>query len=467
MLDILGGPVGPVILAGMRSVALAFASVLCASELLRAKSPTFWLLSAANVGGLALLLAELAYASPVSNASIPLDLAPLRAGLELLFVLVLCLGFQSSLWLGGHRLARTAGLSCSAVAALVLVGQLLWLQRGAERHAFAQWWFAQLVWLLELAILLATAVLVGRSPLAARHSIATSLVALSAGVAVGGRLLTVGPTGAGPLGDLFVGSGFLLLACAIFFNVVATSDEHAAARATLQQRIADEQRAVLAGTMAAGIAHEIASPLTALAHHAKRAMSTDDAEKRQRSLGLILDEIWRVAGIAHSLTQFARPGADEIRLVRPEKVLADLLVFVEPELRQRKVRARVQSEGEPPPVQVNPERLRQVFLNLLRNAWEATEPGGEIVALVKSAGDTVRIEVRDTGKGIPADRLPHLFEPFFSDKGDEGSGLGLFVCRELVLSYGGDIRAESQLGSGSRFMVELPVGVPATPRPGQ
>ncbi len=458
MVEILYGPVGPLFLAGMRLVALAMGAALSVSELLRSKSATFWFLSAANVGGFALLLAELGYASPVGDSILPIRLAPLRTGSEVLFALIVCLGFLWSLAPRRRWFPPAVIGMCLTVLVGVVLIQVFWLHIGAERRAFGDWWPAQILRATEILILLGTALLIGCSLIAAKHLIATSLFAMAAGIALGGRLLTVALTPQGPVGDVLVLIGFLLLASAIFFNIVASNEQHAMARTWLQQRLADEQRAVLAGIMAAGIAHEIASPLTALAHHAKRAMTSSDQEKRQRSLELIIDEIWRVAGIAQSLTHFARPQTREIKLVELEPIITQLVELVEPQLRQRKVKVRIEKSEHPPPVQANPERLRQVFLNLLRNAWEASDDGGEIFVRLKAARGRARVEVCDNGKGIPAERLEHLFEPFFSDKGTEGSGLGLFISRELVLSYGGEIRVESQLGSGSTFIVELPAG---------
>jgi signal transduction histidine kinase len=116
---------------------------------------------------------------------------------------------------------------------------------------------------------------------------------------------------------------------------------------------------------------------------------------------------------------------------------------------------------EPPAVLADPDRLEQVLVNLLRNGVRHTPPGGIVAVLVAVEEDSVRIEVRDTGKGIPSEDMPHVWERFYRGaearvKDNRGAGLGLALVKELTEAMGGTVEVESILGQGSCFIVRLP-----------
>jgi signal transduction histidine kinase len=106
-------------------------------------------------------------------------------------------------------------------------------------------------------------------------------------------------------------------------------------------------------------------------------------------------------------------------------------------------------------VQGDPQRLRQVLVNLVGNAADASQPGAHVTIRAKPADGRVAIEVEDHGRGIRADDLPRIFEPFFTTRPD-GTGLGLAICHKVVRAHGGDIQVRSTIGSGSTFTIVLP-----------
>ena len=115
-------------------------------------------------------------------------------------------------------------------------------------------------------------------------------------------------------------------------------------------------------------------------------------------------------------------------------------------------------EDQLPAIRANVGRLQQVFLNLLLNARDAMESGGTISLRTRSDGEAVRVEVIDTGHGIPPENLPRLFDPFFTTKaGRKGTGLGLSVTYGIVREHGGRIEVASQPGAGTRFQLEFPL----------
>jgi signal transduction histidine kinase len=119
--------------------------------------------------------------------------------------------------------------------------------------------------------------------------------------------------------------------------------------------------------------------------------------------------------------------------------------------------------GEVPPITCSPSQLNQVFLNLVTNAAQATEDGKGEIAITTRAPDPEHVEiiVADNGKGIPADVLPKIFDPFFTTKEvGKGTGLGLSIAYKIVQAHGGQITVDSKVGTGTRFVVRLPVHPP-------
>jgi signal transduction histidine kinase len=136
--------------------------------------------------------------------------------------------------------------------------------------------------------------------------------------------------------------------------------------------------------------------------------------------------------------------------------LAELLDFFEPACADADVRLERQLGPSLPQIMVDRDLMKQAVLNLLNNAVQAMHGGGTLRVRTWSTGDRVRIEVSDTGTGIPPDVLPRIFDPYFTTR-DAGTGLGLPTVRRIVAEHGGEIGVESRLGHGTTFTVTLPV----------
>ncbi|MBA2370331.1 MAG: histidine kinase, partial [Chloroflexi bacterium] len=124
-----------------------------------------------------------------------------------------------------------------------------------------------------------------------------------------------------------------------------------------------------------------------------------------------------------------------------------------------------------PDVVASSDQLKQVILNLLLNAAESMPEGGTITVttqVYRDAGarflrsDAIQLQIRDTGTGIADEHMPHIFEPFFSTKGEKGTGLGLWVSNGMIQSHGGSLQVRSRLGVGTTFSITLPIGGPPT-----
>ena len=237
----------------------------------------------------------------------------------------------------------------------------------------------------------------------------------------------------------------------------------------LQARLAQADRLASLGTLAAGVAHEINNPLTALLANLQLAQRAITAG-RVAPAGPALDDLRSLLGQAHEaadmvkvivrdLKLFARPDQAQPVAVDVDKVLASSLRLAATEVKQR---ARVVTAyGEVPPVLGSEPRLGQVFLNLLVNAAQAM-PEGRMhenvlrVATRKLDDGRVAVEISDTGHGIAPGALEHLFTPFFTTKAaGGGTGLGLAVSHRIVTDLGGEIQVETELGRGTTFRVAL------------
>ena len=267
-------------------------------------------------------------------------------------------------------------------------------------------------------------------------------------------------------------------------------------RKNLEAKIREADRLASLGLLAAGVAHEINNPLSyvlynlesltedlpkllgsvrrALVELDERAGLAEAAPGPDREwldpsaldgvvsrFGDALEGTQRIKEVARGLGAFARVGGRRDGPVDLRLVLDAATGMVANEL---KYRARLVKEyGELPPIAANDGRLSQVFLNVLVNAVHAIEEGdvgGNFVNVrTWQEGDEVFAEIRDSGKGIPSEHLPRLFEPFYTTKQiGVGSGLGLAISKGIVEGYGGRIYVESEVGRGTRVVVGLPVG---------
>jgi signal transduction histidine kinase len=229
-----------------------------------------------------------------------------------------------------------------------------------------------------------------------------------------------------------------------------------------QQQIARNERLAAAGELAAVMAHDVGTPLTAVSGHLQLlAEGVTDPSVKER-LGTIQAQVERSVSAARRFLDAARPQPSRAP-VDLNALLEDLLILVAPEV-QRKgiVVARSLSPGIAP-VSADPGQLQELFLNLITNALEAIGRGGTLSLATEGInGDErtsgVRVIVADTGPGMSAEILERAFDPFFTTRGEaSGTGLGLAICRRITRDHGGKVRLDSQPGRGTQAIVELPV----------
>jgi signal transduction histidine kinase len=223
-------------------------------------------------------------------------------------------------------------------------------------------------------------------------------------------------------------------------------------------RVAEELASV--GTLVAGLAHEIGTPMGVIQGHAKLlepAVSSEDALWRLRT---IQEQIGRISRIIQTLLNLARPRRSRRVPVALGPLLDTTLAFLSEKLKNRAIRV-ARDLREAPSISGDPERLQQLFLNLFLNAVDAMPDGGELrVSLASTAEAAVEVRVADTGVGISEADLPHVFEPFFTSKpAGEGNGLGLMVAHGIVKDHDGSISVESEPRCGAEFRIAFPSAV--------
>jgi signal transduction histidine kinase len=224
---------------------------------------------------------------------------------------------------------------------------------------------------------------------------------------------------------------------------------------TQAQLIRAEKLAAL-GTLAAGVAHEINNPLQAMLPNLEGALEDLTAKRGvdREAIEITINSVQRIQRIVSQLLDFARPAQSLPVPVDVNDAMAEVLALAGKQLQHAKIDVKTDLKATHTIVG-SADQLKQVFLNLVVNAMEAMPNGGTLTVKTSEKADLVQVSVIDTGSGIGADILPHIFNPFFTTKAD-GTGLGLAVSYTIIEGHGGEIAVDSKPGSQTEFTVQLP-----------
>lgn len=245
-------------------------------------------------------------------------------------------------------------------------------------------------------------------------------------------------------------------------NYATTLEERVAERTrdleSAQRLLLRSEKLASIGHLAASIAHEINNPLMPI----RNLLDDIFEELTQRgidfdvqSMQIILDSLERIRGIVRRLLEFARDPQQELQLLDISGILDGIVKLNYKFFEHQHVQFET-SLPVLPPVLGSKDQLEQVFMNLALNAQAAMESGGKLRVSARREGNQIVVEFADSGKGIPADQMEKIFDPFFSTK-PNGTGLGLFVSHGIIQGHNGSIEVESAVGKGTTFIVRLPI----------
>jgi signal transduction histidine kinase len=239
----------------------------------------------------------------------------------------------------------------------------------------------------------------------------------------------------------------------------------------MTQQLWQAAKLATVGELAASIAHELNNPLATVSLRIEAVLAqTPASDPRHRPLEVVEQEVERMGNLVANLLQFSRQGSEQRSTVEVSEELRKSLELVDYHLRHRRIDVVREIAEDLPPIFADPQKLRQVFLNLLTNAADAMPDGGTITvrAVVADGGGApaVRVAFIDTGTGIAPEHLPHVLEPFYTTKEEgKGTGLGLAICRRIVQEHRGAIEITSAPGKGTTVSLQLPVARDAKARP--
>lgn len=255
----------------------------------------------------------------------------------------------------------------------------------------------------------------------------------------------------------------MLIGLVSIWFLYMNQNRHLARIEEMRKQLEQSERLSALGQLAAGVAHEIRNPLNAISLASQRLQREFHPEKGkeqefQQLAGVIRDEIRRLNEIIEDFLSFSRSRRLEFRDYSVRDVLLKLVSLIEEEAKTKGISIQLQSIDSVSPVPMDVDKLRQAFLNIVKNAMESIPGEGTISISVEPSGsDWVSIKITDTGSGLTPEEIERIFSPEYTTK-EKGLGLGLPIAHEIVRGHGGRILVQSKPGSGTTFDVRLPAG---------
>jgi two-component system NtrC family sensor kinase len=234
-------------------------------------------------------------------------------------------------------------------------------------------------------------------------------------------------------------------------------------RIELEAQLSQSDKLSSIGLLAAGVAHEVNTPLAVISAYAQMLSKQLQGDPQKSALlEKITRQTFRASEIVNNLLNFSRTSGTEFTDVQVNKVITDTLALLEHQFKTGRVVVEDELNHNLPPIQGNPGRLQQVFLNLFLNAKDAM-PNGGVLKVSTSNGDSVSVAVTDTGSGIAPENIQRIYDPFFTTKNSpketqkRGTGLGLSVTYGIIQEHAGKIRVDSRPGEGTTFYLDFPL----------
>lgn len=228
-----------------------------------------------------------------------------------------------------------------------------------------------------------------------------------------------------------------------------------------QALLVRSERIAVAGRIARKIAHEVSNPLGIIKNYLQiMRLNAPESDPQRESLRVIDEELDRIASILRQLSDLTRSDLLNPQRLDINHLVQDLVRIMDESYRKKGIRIILDLSGQPAYANVDPDKFKQVLINLIKNAEEAMPDGGEIrlgTRLFETEGKKqISIKVADTGGGIPEEALKHIFDPFYSTKGLSNSGLGLSVSLGIIKGLGGEINVQTGVNQGTTFTILFP-----------
>lgn len=225
----------------------------------------------------------------------------------------------------------------------------------------------------------------------------------------------------------------------------------------MEQAVIKAEQLAIMGQLAAIALHEVRNPLSALQGYLQLLKRELDEVRQLEYVEVMLGTLDRVNSLITTYLRLAKPGTPERRPCDMDELLSDLILLYEVELKSKGINFIFSCDSGLPQVSLDRDQFYQVMVNILKNAAEVTPRNGEIHVGLKylKEKDMAVFFVRDTGPGVSEDVLSHIFDPFFTTR-DKGTGLGLYVCREIVKNHGGEISIANNHDRGCTVTITIP-----------
>jgi PAS domain S-box-containing protein len=257
---------------------------------------------------------------------------------------------------------------------------------------------------------------------------------------------------------IYDASGTEIASVGSFVDLRERLEMERALRRTQEQLLQSEKLAAM-GRLTSQIAHELNNPLYGIMNTLELLKTeVSPQSKRRKILEMALSETVRLSELLRKMLSFSKPDQEQRQPVDINTVIDEILLLHEKQLRENDIHIATTFSDGLGQVNASKDQLRQVFLNMVANARDAMAGGGTLTVTTSGDGEKVIIEVTDTGTGIKEEYMDKIFDSFFTTKGEvKGVGLGLSVCYGFIKDHGGDIVVKSEVGTGTTFVITLPV----------
>jgi len=233
----------------------------------------------------------------------------------------------------------------------------------------------------------------------------------------------------------------------------------------LEKRAINSERLAFVGTLAGGLAHEIKNPLSTLNINLQllkeelQSMTGENCKRAYTKTQVLQKEVQRLDEILNDFLRFAKGQELELKDHDMNEILDEVVDFVTPEIKQKKILILKSYDANLPLCRIDSNLIKQAILNIIINAEQAMENGGELMVRTTRDKKYIQIDITDTGPGIPKDIIGKIFQAYFSTK-KTGTGLGLPTAKRIIEDHRGIISVQSEEGKGTNFSITLPTNLP-------